>query len=67
MSRAAATGDWTSLGNIGIANGIQASVPIQAPINISGNAIGIGGSAAATTTGGANAKYCSSRRALNER
>ncbi len=45
--------------NAGVANGIQAYVPVQAPINFTGNAIGIGGSAAATSDNTfASAKMC---------
>jgi hypothetical protein len=51
--------DMSSFGNAGIANGIQAHAPIQIPVNLAGNAIGIGGSASAYGIGGANANYCS--------
>ncbi|HCT81776.1 MAG TPA: hypothetical protein DGT23_35390 [Micromonosporaceae bacterium] len=50
--------NMTSLGNVGIANGIQAHAPIQIPVNFSGNAIAVGGSATASSTGGATANYC---------
>jgi hypothetical protein len=51
--------DMNSFGNVGIANGIQAHAPIQVPVNLAGNAIGIGGTANAYGIGGANANYCS--------
>lgn len=35
------TGDWVSAGNSGILNGNQIAIPIQIPINIVGNGIGI--------------------------
>lgn len=43
-----ANGDMTSFGNVGIANGIQAKVVGQVPVNFCGNALGILGSAAAS-------------------
>ncbi len=45
--------------NVGIANGIQAHLPVQAPINVCGNAIGLLGSATASCVGGAKANYMS--------
>ncbi len=51
--------DMSTFGNVGIANGIQAHAPIQVPVNLAGNALGLGGSASAYTVGGANANYCS--------
>jgi hypothetical protein len=51
--------DMSTFGNIGAANGIQAHAPIQAPINLTGNAIGLLGSATGLSTAGANANYCS--------
>jgi hypothetical protein len=48
-------GDLTSIGNVGILNGNQIYMPIQIPINICGNAIGILGNAAASCEGGASA------------
>ncbi len=51
--------DMSTFGNIGIANGIQAHAPIQAPVNLTGNAIGLLGSSSAYGTGAANANYCS--------
>ncbi|GIH05911.1 hypothetical protein Rhe02_39780 [Rhizocola hellebori] len=51
--------DMSSFGNAGIANGIQAHAPIQVPVNLAGNAIGLLGSASAYSVGGANANYCS--------
>lgn len=51
--------NMSTFGNVGIANGIQAHAPIQIPINFSGNAIGILGTASASASGGATANYCS--------
>jgi hypothetical protein len=51
--------DMSTFGNIGAANGIQAHAPIQVPINLTGNAIGLLGSATGLSTAGANANYCS--------
>jgi len=48
---------WVSSGNAGIANGIQAFAPIQIPIDVCGNAVGILGSATASCAGGASAQY----------
>jgi len=48
----------STFGNVGIANGIQAHAPIQIPINFSGNAIGILGTASASSNGSATANYC---------
>ncbi|NUT31479.1 MAG: DUF320 domain-containing protein [Hamadaea sp.] len=45
----------TSSMNFGILNGTQAIVPVQAPVDISGNAISVGGNATAGSTGGATA------------
>ncbi|HCT81774.1 MAG TPA: hypothetical protein DGT23_35380 [Micromonosporaceae bacterium] len=50
--------NMTSIGNVGIANGIQAHAPIQIPIDISGNAIAVLGDATAWSVGGATANYC---------
>ena len=47
--------DMTTAGNNGIANGNQVFLPIQAPIDISGNAVGVAGVAGAGSTGGADA------------
>jgi hypothetical protein len=44
--------DLTSRGNVGIGNGTQAYVPVQAPVNVSGNAATAGGTAAAGSQGG---------------
>ncbi|GIF47039.1 small secreted domain DUF320 [Asanoa ferruginea] len=44
-----------SSGNYGLLNGTQVVVPIQVPIDISGNAIGLIGGAFASSTGGAAA------------
>lgn len=45
----------TSTGNVGLLNGTQLLLPIQVPINICGNAIGILGIAQAACEGGASA------------
>jgi ChpA-C len=45
--------DLTSTMNAGLLNGTQALVPVQAPIDISGNAMAVGGSAFASSIGGA--------------
>ena len=47
--------DMVSTGNNGIGNGNQVFLPIQAPIDVSGNAIGVAGVAGAGSTGGADA------------
>ncbi|WP_027341962.1 chaplin family protein [Hamadaea tsunoensis] len=44
-----------STGNVGVLNGTQVYAPVQIPINISGNAIGVLGSASAWSVGGASA------------
>ncbi|WP_213455735.1 chaplin family protein [Rhizomonospora bruguierae] len=47
----------SSGGNFGIGNGVQIQLPIQVPINLSGNAVaGLGGLAKAGSTGGASAR-----------
>ena len=43
----------TTSGNFGILNGTQAVAVVQAPIDISGNAVGVAGDATAWSTGGA--------------
>ncbi|MCP2326236.1 hypothetical protein HDA40_004743 [Hamadaea flava] len=43
-----------STGNIGVLNGTQVYAPIQIPVNISGNAIGVLGSATASSVGGSS-------------
>lgn len=54
---ATSAGDPTMItsGNIGVLNGTQALVPIQIPINVCGNAIGVLGAATAGCEGGATA------------
>ncbi|HEY8474291.1 MAG TPA: chaplin family protein [Natronosporangium sp.] len=54
--------EWTfrhfqmlSTDNVGIGNGTQVFAPIQAPVNVCGNAVAVGGAAAAGCEGGANA------------
>jgi hypothetical protein len=49
----------TSTGNVGLLNGNQVVAPIQAPIDISGNAISVlGGPSTASSMGGASAVMC---------
>jgi hypothetical protein len=48
-------GDATSIGNAGILNGNQAIVPIQVPVDVCGNALGVAGNAAANCKGGSEA------------
>ncbi len=48
-------GDFTSEDNVGLANGNQVFAPIQAPINVCGNAIAIFGYASASCEGGSEA------------
>jgi len=48
-------GDMVSAGNNGLLNGNQLKLPIQIPIDVSGNAIGILGVAGAGSHGGADA------------
>ena len=50
-----------SAGNYGLLNGTQIVVPIQVPINVAGNAIGLIGGAFAQATGGAAAVNESAR------
>jgi hypothetical protein len=45
----------TSSMNAGILNGTQVLLPVQAPIDISGNAVSVVGNASASSTGGASA------------
>ncbi|NUR71948.1 MAG: DUF320 domain-containing protein [Hamadaea sp.] len=45
----------TSAMNAGVLNGTQVLLPVQAPIDISGNAVAVGGSSTAYSTGGATA------------
>lgn len=45
----------TSTDNVGAGNGTQVLLPIQAPVNLCGNAVGILGTAAAACEGGATA------------
>lgn len=44
-----------STDNVGVLNGSQALVPVQAPVNVCGNAAGVAGSGAASCEGGATA------------
>jgi hypothetical protein len=50
--------NWTSVGNIGLLSGNQVYVPVQAPVDVSGVAATIGGTASAYSQGGASATYC---------
>ncbi len=50
--------NWVTSGNVGILNGNQVHAPIQLPIDVSGNAIGVLGGANAWSTGGSTATYC---------
>ena len=45
----------TSSMNAGILNGTQVLLPVQAPIDISGNAVSVSGNASASSTGGSTA------------
>jgi hypothetical protein len=57
-AEAVSTGGGTTMttsGNVGLLNGVQALLPIQIPINICGNAIGVLGAAEAGCEGGASA------------
>lgn len=47
--------DMTSVGNNGILNGTQIFTPVQVPVDVSGNAIGVLGVAGAGSGGGADA------------
>lgn len=49
-------GDLTSQDNVGLGNGNQVFAPIQAPVNVCGNAIAILGSASASCDGGSDAE-----------
>ncbi|WP_030161672.1 chaplin family protein [Glycomyces sp. NRRL B-16210] len=52
----AGAGDLTTQDNVGLGNGNQVFAPIQAPINVCGNAIAILGYATASCDGGADAE-----------
>ncbi|MDI1464173.1 chaplin [Catellatospora sp. KI3] len=56
-SAAHAADNWNTSFNSGIGSGNQLKLPVQAPINICGIAIGILGDATAGCTGGAQAQY----------
>ncbi|HZE41205.1 MAG TPA: chaplin family protein [Stackebrandtia sp.] len=47
--------DLTSTGNVGVGNGNQVYAPIQIPVEISGNAISVGGISTAGSHGGSTA------------
>ncbi|MFC3493143.1 chaplin family protein [Glycomyces rhizosphaerae] len=49
-------GDLTSQDNVGLGNGNQLFAPIQAPVNVCGNAIAIFGHASASCEGGSDAE-----------
>lgn len=50
-----ALGDMLSTGNNGVLNGNQVQAPIQVPVDVSGNAVGVAGVAGAGSTGGSSA------------
>lgn len=52
---AQASPTMVSTDNVGVLNGSQALVPVQAPVNVCGNAAGVAGSGAASCEGGATA------------
>lgn len=52
----AGAGDLTSQDNVGLGNGNQIFAPIQAPVNVCGNAIAILGYASASCDGGSDAE-----------
>ncbi|SDD55711.1 chaplin family protein [Glycomyces harbinensis] len=52
----AGAGDLTTQDNVGLGNGNQVFAPIQAPINVCGNAIAILGYASASCDGGSDAE-----------
>ncbi|GHJ46635.1 hypothetical protein Cs7R123_39770 [Catellatospora sp. TT07R-123] len=64
-SAAHAADNWNTSFNSGIGSGNQIKLPIQAPINICGIAIGILGDATASCTGGAEAEYPADALATN--
>ncbi|GAA4914162.1 small secreted domain DUF320 [Stackebrandtia albiflava] len=47
--------DMVSAGNRGILNGTQINLPVQVPVDVSGNAIAVAGIAGAGSTGGSSA------------
>ncbi|GAB3220451.1 hypothetical protein GCM10027447_04860 [Glycomyces halotolerans] len=49
--------NMTSTENVGIGNGNQVYAPIQAPVNICGNAVAVLGTATASCEGGASAEH----------
>jgi hypothetical protein len=51
----------TTYDNFGVANGIQAKVPIQVPVSVCGNGIGILGKGTGKCKGGAHAKISHSK------
>ena len=53
-------GDMTSAGNNGLLNGTQAQVPIQVPVDISGNSVSVLGVSGAGSTGGSAADMATS-------
>lgn len=60
--------DATTTGNVGVGNGNQAIVPVQVPVDVSGNAATVGGHSLAGSHGGSNATMWShhGERALAE-
>ncbi|HIV59100.1 MAG TPA: chaplin, partial [Candidatus Stackebrandtia faecavium] len=63
---AANTGDMTSAGNNGLANGTQAQAPIQAPIDVCGNSVGVLGVSGAGCDGGSAAQMSSTESSTTE-
>jgi hypothetical protein len=61
--RGSALPDATSIGNLGILNGNQAIVPVQLPVNVSGNAAGVLGNGQASSKGGSQAKIGHGKKA----
>lgn len=50
--------NWFTSNNSGLLNGVQAFIPVQAPVDVSGNAVGVIGDASAYSVGGARAQFC---------
>jgi len=61
--RGSALPDATSIGNAGVLNGNQAIVPVQLPVNVSGNAAGVLGNGQAHSKGGSSANIGHSKKA----
>lgn len=50
------SGDLTSQDNVGLGNGNQLFAPVQAPVNVCGNAVAVFGDASASCEGGSDAE-----------